>query len=377
MSRPASGEAGATLAADGKKLINLGLQGGGAHGAFTWGVLDRLLADGRIQIESVTGASAGAMNAVVLAQGLVNGSHEEARETLRRFWMQISDAAARSPLGIASGLTLPGWWGLAASPVYTMLDLTSRVISPYQMNPFNLNPLRGLLSDMIDFDKVRANNCLDLFISATNVETGRARVFRKAELTVDHLLASACLPTFFQAVEIDGVPYWDGGYMGNPPLWPLFEAAASDDVVIVQINPFFRKGAPRDAPEINDRMTEIGFNSSLMSELRSIDFVSRLIEDGRLEETGYRRVLVHMIGDEKTLVPLGASSKFNTSKPFLDMLFKAGEKAAEKWLHAHFTDIGHRSTLDIRAIFQGEEHALDGERLLRPHLKHKPSADPA
>ncbi len=353
--------------ADTEKLINLGLQGGGSHGAFTWGVLDRLLADGRVRIEAVTGASAGAMNAVVLAQGLVNGSHDEARATLAKFWREVSDISAHSPLGVASGLTMPGFWGLSGSPIYTMLDLTSRLVSPYQTNPFNLNPLRGVLGGMIDFDKVRANQCLDLFISATNVETGRARVFRKNELTVDHLLASACLPTVFQAVEIDGVPYWDGGYMGNPPLWPLFEAAHSDDVVIVQINPFFRKGAPRDAPEISDRMTEIGFNSSLMSELRAIDFVSRLIEDGRLEETGYRRVLVHMIGDEKTLVPLGASSKLNTSKPFLDMLFKAGEAAAHKWLTKHFDDIGERSTLDLRAIFQGEEHALDGKRLLPKH----------
>ena len=357
-----------------KKLVNLGLQGGGSHGAFTWGVLDRLLADGRVVIEAVTGASAGAMNAVVLAQGLANNSHDEARETLRHFWTKVSEVAARSPLGIASGLTMAGFWGLSGSPIYTMLDLTSRLVSPYQTNPFNLNPLRGILGGMIDFEKVRANSCLDLFISATNVETGRARVFRKPELTVDHLLASACLPNIFQAVVIDGTPYWDGGYMGNPPLWPLFEAARSDDVVIVQINPFFRKGAPRDAADISDRMTEIGFNSSLMSELRAIDFVSRLIEDGRLEETGYRRVLVHMIGDEKTLVPLGASSKFNTSRPFLDMLFKAGEAAAEKWLACHFDDIGQRSTLDLRTIFQGEEHALDGQHLRPKQKRKKPAA---
>ena len=348
-----------------RKRVNLGLQGGGSHGAFAWGVLDRLLADERIQIEAVTGASAGAMNAVVLAQGLTNGSRDEARATLRAFWMAVADAHKTSPLRQSPLERLSGSWSLNRSPAYAFFDLLSRVASPYAINPFNLNPLRDLLSRLVDFERVRANKALKVFISATNVETGRAKIFRTEEITVDHLMASACLPTIYQAVEIDGVPYWDGGYMGNPPLWPLFEYSTSDDVIIVQINPFTRAGAPRSARDIDDRLKEITFNASLMRELRTVDFVTRLIDAGRLEGTGYRRVLIHMIGDEAKLSPLGASSKLNAERAFLDMLFNAGAAAAEQWLSTQFDAIGARSTLDLRAVFEGETDALDGERVNR------------
>jgi NTE family protein len=347
------------------KRVNLGLQGGGSHGAFGWGVLDRLLADDRIVIEAVTGASAGAMNAVVLAQGLAGGSREEARATLRAFWEGIAKATTNSLVRRTPAQTLFGGWDLHHSPAYVWFDLLSRMASPYDLNPFNINPLRDILNKLVDFERVRANKELKVFISATDVESGRAKIFQTSELTADHLMASACLPAMFQAVEIDGVPYWDGGYMGNPPLWPLFDHSASDDVIIVQINPFRRVGAPRKAGDINDRLTEIVFNASLMRELRTVDFVTRLIDEGRMKGTGYRRVLIHMIGDETTLAPLGASSKINTEMAFLNMLFDAGTMAAERWLAAHFDDIGARSTLDLRAVFQGEEDALDGARVNR------------
>ena len=348
----------------GPKRVNLALQGGGSHGAFTWGVLDRLLEDNRIEIEAITGASAGAVNAVVLADGLATGDREHARKTLRKFWDGICDAGKYSLLRRSPAEALRGGWSLDTSPMYLWFDVLSRVASPYDLNPFNLNPLRDVLTKLVDFDRVRAS-MLKLFVSATNVETGRTKVFKRDELTVDHVLASACLPFMFQAVTIDGIPYWDGGYMGNPPLWPIFEHSTSDDVMIVQINPVRRPGVPRQARDILNRLNEITFNASLLRELRAIDFVTRLMDEGRLEGTGYRRVLVHMVEDEMTLSALGASSKLNTEHAFLEMLFTKGRLAADHWVATNFDAVGERSTLDIRNLFQGDEDALDGERITR------------
>jgi len=348
----------------GVKRINLGLQGGGSHGAFTWGVLDRLLEDERIEIEALTGASAGAVNAVVLADGMATGNRDEARKTLRRFWEAVSAGGAYSPMRRTPLEAAKGGWNLDTSPGYIFFDVLSRLASPYDLNPFDLNPLRDLLKKTVDFDRVRAS-MLKLFISATNVETGRARVFDKQHITIDHVLASACLPHMFKAVEIEGVPYWDGGYMGNPPLWPLFDHSTSDDVVIVQINPITRPGLPKTAREILNRLNEITFNASLLRELRSVDFVTRLMEAGHLEGTGYRRVLVHMIGDEPALSALGASSKLNTESAFLELLFQKGRRATDGWLAQHFADVGERSTINIRELFMGDEDGLDGSRIDR------------
>jgi len=349
----------------GPKSINVALQGGGSHGAFSWGVLDRLLEDDRINIQAVTGASAGAMNAVVLADGMSNGDKSEARTALRNFWTGVAQAARASPMRRTPLDAWRGAWSLDLSPGYIWFDVLSRLASPYDINPIQLNPLRDLLNSLINFDRVRSCNALQVFISATNVETGRAKVFQRGELTCDHVMASACLPHIYQAVEIDGDPYWDGGYMGNPPLWPLFDYSDSHDVAIVQINPFLRPGVPRRAGEISNRVNEITFNASLMRELRTIDFVSRLLAAGRLEGTGYRDVFVHMIGDEDTLRPLGASSKLNAESNFLSMLFERGRSAAERWLAANYEAIGVRSSLDLRALFQDEEDPLDGERITR------------
>jgi len=348
------------------RLINLALQGGGAHGAFSWGVLDRLLEDPTIQIEAITGASAGAMNAVALADGLAQCCREDARITLRKFWEGVCDAARSSPLQRTPFEKMfGGGWNLDNSPTYAWFDLMSRLVSPYQINPLNINPLRDLVENLIDFDRVRKSD-VKLFLSATNVETGRTRVFRNEELTPDHVMASACLPFMYQAVEIEGVAYWDGGYMGNPPLWPLFDHSASDDVVIVQINPIKRPGKPQSARDILNRLNEITFNASLLRELRAVDFVSRLLEEGRLEGTGYRRVLTHMIEDEATLSALGASSKMNAERGFIDMLFHRGRTVADIWLMANSSKIGQESTIDIRKLFMGEEDALDGYRITRP-----------
>jgi len=347
------------------KSVNLALQGGGAHGAFTWGVLDRILEDPRLEIDSITGASAGAMNAIVLAEGLSKGGKEGARAHLAEFWGRVGEAAKKSPIQRTFFDKWAGNWSLDNSPTYIMFDIMSRITSPYELNPMDMNPLRDILDDMVDFETVCACDKMPLFISATNVETGMIKVFQKHELTVDHIMASACLPHMFKAVCIDGVPYWDGGYSGNPPLFPLFDHAQSDDVIIVQINPVTRLGEPRKARDILNRMNEITFNASLMRELRSVDFVTRLMEAGRLEGTGYRRVLAHMIGDEPSLAKLESSSKMNAEAAFLDMLFEKGRTAGDSWLEAHFKDIGNRTTIDFKAMFGGERDPLDGARITR------------
>jgi len=335
------------------KSINLALQGGGAHGAFTWGVLDRLLADERLEIAAISGTSAGAMNAVALADGFVRGGASGAREKLAAFWKAVSESARFSPVRRSLVDRLLGSWSLDRSPGYHAFDSLTRAVSPYQLNPLNMNPLRDLLAESIDFDCVRSCQAIRLFISATNVETGRVKVFHGAELNADMVMASACLPHLFQAVEIDGVPYWDGGYMGNPSLFPFFYDSECADVVIVQINPVERKGVPKTASEIQNRINEIAFNSSLLKELRAVDFVTRLIEDGRLDGSQYRRVRMHLIQNQDALIPLGASSKMNAEWAFLTHLRDIGRDTAEAWLEANFDHIGTRDSVDVRVLFQG------------------------
>jgi NTE family protein len=351
VARTASGSG----AGNGRRKVNLALQGGGAHGAFTWGVLDRLLADERIEIEALSGTSAGAMNAVALAEGMTLGGPEEARACLARFWRAVSKAAHGSPIRRSPLDVLMGNWNLDTSPAYLMFDLLGRVASPYEVNPLNLNPLRDLLDELIDFERVRACERLDIHVCATNVETGRVKVFRRHELTAEMVMASACLPLVFQAVEIDGTPYWDGGYMGNPALFPFFRGSASEDVIIVQINPVTRAGAPKSAREILNRVNEITFNSSLLRELRAIDFVARLLEEGHLDADRYKHVLVHRIEAEAQINPLGASSKMNAEWPFLEYLFGVGHNAADAWLEENFRHLGKRSTLDVKDMYQGED----------------------
>lgn len=342
-----------------QKSINLALQGGGAHGAFTWGVLDRFLEDGRLHIESISGTSAGAMNAVVVADGLMTGGEDAAREALTRFWKAVSEAGRGSPIQRSPIDVFMGNWNLDNSPGFLFFDLLGRVASPYELNPMNLNPLRDLVAEQIDFERVRACDQIKLFVSATNVQTGRVKVFRRKELSPDAIMASACLPFMFQAVEIEGVPYWDGGYMGNPVLFPFFRRCNSNDVVIVQINPMFREATPRSAREILDRVNEISFNASLMREFRSIDFVSRLLEDGVLDNERYRQVLVHMVHAEEELKPLGASSKMNAEWAFLTHLHDIGYRAAGDWLDQTFDRLGRESSIDLRALFQDGHH--DGQ----------------
>ncbi|CUA96837.1 patatin-like phospholipase family protein [Pannonibacter indicus] len=337
--------------APGRKVINLALQGGGAHGAFTWGVLDYLLEDDRFEIDGISGTSAGAMNAVALACGLHEGGPEGARERLRTFWKKVSQHAYLSPIRRSPLDMALGQWSLDFSPSYIAMDLISRFASPYEFNPLNINPLHEVLKEIIDFDSVRACGRVRVFVSATNVHTGKIKVFSGDELTADAVMASACLPQVFQAVEIDGVPYWDGGYMGNPPLYPLFYETGTQDLLLVQINPIERKGTPKTAREIQNRMNEITFNSTLLREMRSIEFVLRLLNEGKLDEKDYKRVYFHRI-DGEALKPLQASSKFNAEWAFIKELFSIGRKTAAGWVERNYDAVGERSTVDLRSEFQ-------------------------
>ena len=334
------------------KTINLALQGGGAHGAFTWGVLDRILEDGRLKIDAISGTSAGAMNAVVVADGITRGGRDGARQALHDFWHAVSKSARTSPIQRSPIDVFMGNWSLDYSPGVLWLDLVSRVVSPYDFNPLNLNPLRTLVENQVDFDHVHSCSDLRLFVSATNVHTGRVRVFTNEEITSDAVMASACLPYIFQAVEIDGVPYWDGGYIGNPVLYPFFYDTATADIVLVQVNPIERKETPKTAREILNRMNEITFNASLVKELRAIEFVTRLIDDGKLDAKEYMRVRMHHIDGDAELMEMSATSKLNAEWQFLEHLRDLGRTKADEWLETGFDKIGKEATFDLSEILQ-------------------------
>lgn len=337
------------------RRINLALQGGGTHGAFTWGVLDRLLEDERVGIDGISGTSAGAINGAVLTQGYVSGGRSGARQALDAFWRCISERfrflspVHRSVLDLCLGN-----WNLDRSPAYLWTELVTRVLSPYEFNPLNINPLREVLADQIDIPAIRACTVLKLFVCATNVRTGKCRTFDCSDLTIEALLASACMPFFFQAVEIDGEPYWDGGYMGNPPIYPLIDCCKTPDVVIVEINPLTRAGTPRTATGIANRLNEITFNAALMREMRAIAVMQELIEASGLQSefTGrLRKMHVHMIAAEHQMQALGVASKLNCELDFLEYLKELGRQCADKWLAASLDDVGQRSTIDIGKVF--------------------------
>lgn len=332
------------------KPINLALQGGGAHGAFTWGVLDRLLGSGRITVSAISGTSAGAMNAVVAADGIMAGGRRGAREALHNFWKSVSKSAQLSPVIRTPLDAMLGNWNLDYSPGYLAMDFTTRLASPYQLNPLNINPLKELIDELVDFDRVRSCDRIKLFISATSVQTGQVRVFRRKELTVDVIMASACLPQLFQAVRIDGEDFWDGGYAGNPVLYPFAYYADAPDVVIVQINPLCCQKTPTTARAILNRVNEITFNASLLNELRAIEFVGRLLDRGVLDPKRYKKLLIHIIADPEGFEPLNASSKLNADWQFLCHLRDLGRAATERWLDAHYDKIGKQASVDVRDL---------------------------
>ena len=335
----------------GARPINLALQGGGAHGAFTWGVLDRLLEDETLCADAVSATSAGAMNAVVMAHGMSLGGRDGAKAKLEEFWRAVSRAGSMfSPIKGSWEQIFPlnAFSGAATAGLQALQALVTQTWSPAQLNPFDFNPLKDVLRGVVDFEHLQTSpHATRLFISATNVRTGKVRVFENAEVTLEAVLASACLPTLFKAVEIDGEAYWDGGYMGNPALFPLFYKGASPDVVIVHINPLVREHVPDTAPEILDRMNEISFNSSLLAELRAVAFVARLVDAGAVEQERYKHIRVHSIADDDEMIKHGVATKSNPEWSFLCHLRDAGRRAADKWLIDNAGNVGTRSSVDI------------------------------
>jgi NTE family protein len=329
-------------------LVDLALQGGGAHGAFTWGVLDRILDEPNLQIEGISGTSAGAMNAAVLVSGQVAGGAEGAKAALEQFWRRVSDAAVLSPFRRTPLDVMLGRWTLDTSPIFLTLDLMARILSPYDLNPHGANPLRDILSDCIDFRHI-AKAPMKLFVTATNVHTGRGHIFRNAELTPEVLLASACLPTLFQAIEIDGEAYWDGGYAGNPTITPLIQECASNDTILVQVNPVERPGTPRTARDIVNRVNEVSFNANLLKELRMMAVLRQVSDPGTSEGARWAGMRIHRIASA-TMTELGYSSKLNAEWDFFVMLRNEGRRSAQSFIDAHGVDLGVRSTLDLDGL---------------------------
>ncbi|WP_284260278.1 patatin-like phospholipase family protein [Bradyrhizobium iriomotense] len=332
------------------KTVNLALQGGGAHGAFTWGVLDRLLEEERMSFEGICATSAGAMNATVMAHGLTIGGREGAKLSLADFWKRISEAAAWGPLQPSPLDRLMGNGSIDKSPAFMFFDMMTRLLSPYEFNPLNYNPLRDVLEKTVDFERLRRENVVKLFLCATNVRTGKVKIFENDEVTISAVLASGCLPLLFQAIEIDGEAYWDGGYMGNPAIFPLVYDCQSTDVIVIHINPIVREAIPRTASDILNRLNEISFNSSLMREMRAIAFANRLVNRGALGDE-IKTMLIHAIEAELFMKDLGVASKYNADWSFLTHLRDVGRSCAEKWLAANFCHLGARSTIDIHARY--------------------------
>ena len=333
------------------KPANLALQGGGTHGAFSWGVLERLLEEPGFDIEGVSATSAGAMNAVVLAHGLTIGGREGAKQALANFWGRVGEMAKTSFLQ-------PSWYDrltqnhrLELSPSYYFFDMLSRIFSPYQMNPLNYNPLRSVIERTVDFAGLRRRSAIKLFLCATNVRTGKVRVFTNDEVSVECVLASACLPFLQQAVEVDGEYFWDGGYMGNPALFPLIYGCESRDIVVVHINPTERRQLPRTAQEIINRINEISFNSSLFREMRAIAFVSKLIDDGKITDGSLKRMLIHAIEADDVMERLGPASMLNADWGFLTHLRDTGRERADRWLKVHLPMVGIESSVDVRTKY--------------------------
>jgi NTE family protein len=337
------------------KRINVALQGGGAHGAFGWGVLDKLMEDGRIEVDAMSATSAGAMNATVFAYGYMKGGRDGARQTLETFWRRTSDAGKMS--SPVKSTPIDAWlraFGMQEPMAYRAFEFMTHVMSPYEFNPLNLNPLKTLLTDTVDFDELRTCTSTKLRLCATSVRTGKARIFKNEEISPEAVLASACLPLVFQAVEVDGEHYWDGGYIGNPAIYPLIYDAETPDILIVHINPIVREELPRRSADIMNRINEISFNSSLMREMRAIAFVSKLIDDDWLKpemKDKLSRVHVHAIRSDDVMSAFSVASKFNTDWDFLTHLRDLGREAAALWLDTHFNDINTRSSVDVRGEY--------------------------
>lgn len=377
-----------------RKKINLALQGGGSHGAFAWGVLDKLLEDGRLDVDGLCATSAGTMNACAFAYGRMKGGAEGARQTLHDFWWNIHKAGKQfSPIkrmpweGFAGG-GAENNWNMDNSLSFFMFDTITRMFSPYQLNPFDFNPLREVLSKTIDFEEIHRCKCTNLFVSSTHVRSGKVRIFKNEEITLDVAMASACLPFLFKAVTVDGEDYWDGGYMGNPALYPLFYHTKTNDVAIIHINPMVREKTPTSAPEIMNRINEISFNASLILELRAVAFVKKLIQHDMLKDEhkrDFRNILIHSVRSDEAMQELSVASKFDSSWEFLTHLRDKGRETMGEWLDKNYKHVGVRDTVDLHGeyltsvtrVFEDEhgthhhDHSHDEEKKITEAKKPK------
>ena len=338
-----------------RRTINLALQGGGAHGAFTWGVLDRLLEDGRVGFEGISGSSGGAINGALLAQGFHAGGGAGARAALDRFWTRMSEVGWLNPVRRSWLEKMQGTWNLDHNPVALMMEEMTLLFSPYENNLNSHSHLRTLLEETIDFAALRDPAAIKLYVGATHVRTGQPRIFRGDELSVDALMASACVPQFYPAVMIDGEAYWDGGYVGNPPLWPIIYECTFPDIVIVQVQPIRREEVPQNAAAITNRLNEIVFNGALMAQLRALSVVMQIINapgtvGPHVDRLKKRNFFIHLIEAEQAMKSLGMLSELSTDIEFLLYLKSLGRESADHWLRTHFHDINHRSTFDIDAL---------------------------
>ena len=335
---------------DSHKALNLALQGGGAHGALAWGILDKILEDGRLTIDSISATSAGAMNAAVLAEGFISGGNDGAREALCKFWKMISEAGELySPIKLSPLETLFDV-KVDQTTAYGFFDLMSKLYSPYQLNPLNINPLRDVLEQLVDVENLQSSKKLKLFISATNVKTGKIKVFENKDITIDSIMASAAIPTLFQAVKINEEYYWDGGYMGNPAIFPLIYNSDVRDILIIHVNPIYRDLVPESAADILNRMNEISFNSSLMREMRAIAFVSKILDNGWIKDefkNNIHRYYMHAIRADIAMQSFSVASKLDVRWPFISGLFEEGRLQATYWLKKNYRFVGKKTSIDI------------------------------
>ena len=337
-----------------KKSISLALQGGGSHGAFTWGVIDKFLEDGRFIIEGASGTSAGGMNAVALAQGLMEGGNEGARKSLHMFWETMSKSAASSPYKPSKSNQMVGNFNLNNSPGAEFMHLLQSVASPYQWNPLNLNPLEQVVSKFFHFEKLRRYEDFKAFLCATHVASGKLRIFETHELCKEVMLASACLPFLFQAVKVKNDYYWDGGFSGNPAIYPLIDGCKTSDIVVIQLTKQFESKLPMTTSEITDRHKEITYNLSLTREMRAIYFISQMIDKGEIKKP-MKQLHIHLIRNEEVFSNIDLSSALNSDWTFLEFLFHWGRKTANTWIKDNYDDIGVKSTAHIFQDFVEKE----------------------
>jgi len=344
------------MAEKAKKRVSIACQGGGSHGAFTWGVLDKILEDGRFEIEGLTGTSAGGMNAVAVAQGLAKGGNQEARATLKLFWDRVCESGKNSSINNRGPIDKHmNNWTMYNSPGFVMFEFLSRMHSPDELNPMKTDPLREVIKKTFDFELLRTQDVCKVFLCATHVFTGKLTVFKTEELKVECLLATACLPTIHSAVLVDGEYYWDGGFIGNPVMFPLVYDCESSDIILIQLNPTIRNKLPTSAREIGDRLNEITNNASVVREIRAMHLISQLQDEGIIPEGRMKRVHLHLIEDESTFQELGWGSKLNTEAEFFEHLFERGRKAATSWIKENYENVGKKTTAPIREHFTGKD----------------------